>query len=86
MLSSNMNATETDVVQAVRKELESKPHEGLEIGYVGDFFTTGRYLHNHRHTLYLPHNAQSFQADVLHNLTTFFLFFFPNREEICTLS
>lgn len=45
MLSSNMNATETDVVEAVRKELESNPHKGLEIGYVRDFFTTGRYLH-----------------------------------------
>lgn len=34
---------------------------------------------NHRHTLYLPHNVKSFQADVLHNLTTFSLFFSPTE-------
>ena len=42
VLSTDMNATEADVVAAVKKELESKPHPGLEIGYVGDFFSTGR--------------------------------------------
>jgi hypothetical protein len=40
VLSTDMNATEADVVAAVKKELESKPHPGLEIGYVGDFFST----------------------------------------------
>ena len=44
VLTTNMNATESDVVEAVRGVLESKPHPGLEIGYVADFFTTtGRY-------------------------------------------
>ena len=43
VLSPDLTATENDVVEAVRRELNSKPHQGLEIGTTGTFFTTGRY-------------------------------------------
>ena len=50
MLSPDLTATEHDVVEAVRRELNSKPHEGLEIGTAGTFFTTGRYCKHIRVT------------------------------------
>ena len=39
VLTSDASATEDDVVEAVRTELDSKKHRGLTIGRVGDFAT-----------------------------------------------
>ena len=49
VLSPSMTDTEADVVEAVRTELNSKNHAGLEIGYAGEF---GKYLQ----LSFVPHN------------------------------
>lgn len=45
VITSNLSATEDDVVGAVHDEMESKNHEGMVIGHVVDFpMPTGWFL------------------------------------------
>ena len=39
-MTSDTSATDESVVNAVRNELDSKDHEGLVVGYPGEFATS----------------------------------------------